>query len=75
MPVAAVKGALSWRVAVVVVWFTLLLLCFVSGCAHRPCACACSCDEAGVAIVSQLEGENQRLRAQLDFWRERAVQP
>lgn len=58
-------------------WLALLLLfAILTGCATaRPCACSCACDEAGLHVVERLQGENQRLRAQLDFWRDRAVTP
>lgn len=57
-------------------WLVVFALAALSGCATaRPCSCACACDEAGLRVVERLQGENQRLRAQLDFWRDQAVKP
>jgi hypothetical protein len=66
--------AVVWRhVEMLLWWLTLVVaLAILGGCVTaRPCACACSCDEAGMRLVRQLQGDNDRLRAQLDFWRNR----
>lgn len=76
MKAAVVLAVATWRVAFVLVWFAVLALAgaLFGGCATtRPCSCACACDEAGLHVVERLQGENQRLRAQVDFWRDRVT--